>query len=139
MAIRITSVSTKIGYITSGCVLVVLGSALTIGLPVPFASVVACALALVLVLFAGRTFRGEGEPVEPGRPWWKMTAHLTSGVVFAVLFGFQAIYVLIDVVTQPESAVLIVPLVTNAVIAMLFAYSSVRLRAAARATLAHDQ
>ncbi|MEC5148924.1 hypothetical protein [Cryobacterium sp. GrIS_2_6] len=91
MAIRITSTSTKIGYLTSGCVLVILGSAMTIGLPLPVESVVAGALALVLVIFAARTFRAEDEPVEQRRPWWKMTAHRTSGVVFALLFDSQAI------------------------------------------------
>ncbi|TFC27999.1 hypothetical protein E3O55_10770 [Cryobacterium sp. MDB1-18-2] len=139
MAIRITSTSTKIAYVTSGCVLVILGSALTIGLPLPVASVAAAVLALVLVVFAARTFRAEDEPVEQRRPWWKMTAHRTSGVVFALLFGSQAIYVLIAFVSRPESGGLMVPLVTNILIAMMFAFSSMRLGTTSPATASRNQ
>ncbi|MDY7544392.1 MULTISPECIES: hypothetical protein [unclassified Cryobacterium] len=139
MTIRITTTSTKIGYVTSSCVVVILGSALTIGLPLPVASVVTGALALVLVAFATRTFRGEGEPVEQRRPWWKMTAHRTSGFVFTLLFGAQAIYLLIAVISRPESGLLIVPLITNAVIAAMFAFSSMRLGVTARAIASNKQ
>jgi len=138
MAIRITSTSTKIGYVVASCVLLILGAALAIGLPLP-ASVVVGVLALILVGFAARTFRGVGEPVEQRRPLWKMTASPASGFVVTLFFGSQTIYLLISVLSGSDSVGSIIPLVVDAFIATMFALSSLRLRAIERATASGKQ
>ncbi|TFB90695.1 hypothetical protein E3O44_03670 [Cryobacterium algoricola] len=139
MPIRITSTSTKIAYVVASCVVFMLGAALAIGLPSSAIPVVAGVLALIVVGFAVRTFRGEGEPVEQRRPWWKMTARPTSGFVFALLFGSQAIYVLLTFRGGSDSASSIIPIVVDGLIATMFALSSLRLGALDRTTASEKQ
>ena len=139
MPIRITSTSTKIAYVVASCVVFILGAALAISLPSSAVPVVAGVLALIVVGFAVRTFRGEGGPVEQRRPWWKMTARPTSGFVFALLFGSQAIYVLLTFRSDSDSASSIIPIVVDGLIATMFALSSLRLRALDRTTASEKQ
>ena len=139
MPVRITSTSTKIAYVVASFVIFFLGAALAVGLPSSAVPVVAGVLALIVVGFAVRTFRGEGEPVTEGRPWWKMTARPTSGFVFALLFGSQAIYVLLTFRSDSDSASSIIPIVVDGLIATMFALSSLRLRALDRTTASEKQ
>ena len=39
-----------------------------------------------------RTFRGRGEPIEPSRPWWRMSALPTASFVLSVVFAIRSIF-----------------------------------------------
>lgn len=132
MPVRITSSSTKIAYVVVCYVIGIFAAIVAAAaLALPAGNILMAALVLLAVAFAARVFRGEDEKVSKQRPWWKMTAHSTSGFVFAVLFGLQVSY-LVSIAVSSSEGVPIVGLLVNAVIAVMFVNSSLRLRAAER-------
>ncbi|ROS77918.1 hypothetical protein EDF24_0686 [Curtobacterium sp. PhB130] len=90
---RITTAQAKVGYVVGATVVEVLLALLlwAIGLPdaaVPFLS----AIGLVAMVVGGvRLFRGEDEPVEPPRAWWRMTARPFAGFLLAAYFVADAL------------------------------------------------
>ncbi|ROP63658.1 MULTISPECIES: hypothetical protein [unclassified Curtobacterium] len=91
---RITTAQAKVGYVVGATVVEVLLALLlwAIGLPdaaVPFLS----AIGLVAMVVVGvRLFRGEDEPVEPPRAWWRMTARPFAGFLLAAYFVADALF-----------------------------------------------
>ncbi|MDJ0350774.1 hypothetical protein [Cryobacterium sp. PH29-G1] len=129
MSLRITSTSTKIGYVVAAYVvgpLIVLFVALVAGPPLAAAATVM--LLLAVVGFAVRTFRGEGEPVAAPRAWWRMTAQPTSGFVFSALFLGQAVSLAFTAAPRTDVGAFIAIAPVYAGLGALFAYSSIRLR-----------
>lgn len=95
-----------------------------------------------LALIAGfwtccaRLFRGDGEPVRPPRPWWKMTHRSPASWFFAVVIGGTFVWNVVLVATgsviRPGDSlgwILLVALrlVAGAALASLFVNSAIRL------------
>jgi hypothetical protein len=85
---RITTAQAKVGYVVAATVIGILLTLVlvTFGLPdtaVPFVAAVGF---LVMVVVGVRLFRGEDEPVEPPRAWWRMTARPFAGFLLAAYF-----------------------------------------------------
>lgn len=93
VAIRITSASTKAGVVVSGMVLsVFLGFGAVFVAGEVGAVTAALAVTVALVVFCGRTFRGEGESVQQRRPAWKLSGGSVSSLVMvAVAYFFSAL------------------------------------------------
>jgi hypothetical protein len=135
MSVRISSDQTKVGYVVAAYVLgifVAISSALVAG--VPQAGAVTGIFLLVTVGFAVRNFRGDGEPVDAPRKWWRMTWRPTSGFVFAVVFLVQASSSAFAVALAPgrDSEAYVVMALVYAFLGALFTYSSIRLRSLAK-------
>ncbi|TWX34980.1 hypothetical protein ES689_14145 [Frigoribacterium sp. ACAM 257] len=92
MPLRITTATTKIGVVI---VAVVLGSSL--GLLAAFllgstaGALVLLAVTVATVVFCGRTFRADDEPIAPARPAWRLTGGTTSSIVMAGFFVCQGV------------------------------------------------
>jgi hypothetical protein len=129
MSVRITRASTKIGYVVLSFVFgpvilafwgLIFGTA---GL-----TIASCVLVLGLVGFAARTFRGEDEPRDPPRAWWRMTSYPAAGYIVAALFGVPLVLQpLIGSAGSNGLGVLVELIVT-----IMFLQSSIRLTRAAR-------
>lgn len=71
-------------------------------------AVVVSAFDIAAILFGARIFRGNGEPLEPFRPWWKMTARRPLSVVlgiFSLIFLVTGTAMLAAAAIGVESAV----------------------------------
>ncbi|GAA4385000.1 hypothetical protein [Agromyces bauzanensis] len=89
------------------------------------------------LLLGARIFRGRGEPVDPPRPWWQMTARpplsRRLGILFLVLTVMSVATMFIAVFAPSAAApaadvpVVIVALLEYAAIAWLYLNSAVRL------------
>ena len=53
--------------------------------PVEASVLLNAAIGAAVYVAASRSFRGAGEPVEPPRPWWRMTARPKGSLVLAIL------------------------------------------------------
>ncbi|WP_431246872.1 hypothetical protein [Leifsonia xyli] len=87
MRVRVVSPVSKAAYVVVVFALVIL---VTVPLGAFWPALGAlCGTAVVLtaVIVAARCFRGEDEPVDPPRPWWKMADAPAAGFVWAVLFA----------------------------------------------------
>jgi hypothetical protein len=85
---RITTAQAKVGYVVAATVIGILLSLLlfAFGLPDVVVPMIA-AIGFVLMVGIGvRVFRGEDEPVEPPRAWWRMTARPFAGFLLAAYF-----------------------------------------------------
>jgi hypothetical protein len=85
---RITTAQAKVGYVVAATVIGILLSLLlfAFGLPDVVVPMIA-AIGFVLMVGIGvRVFRGEDEPVEPPRAWWRMTARPLAGFLLAAYF-----------------------------------------------------
>ncbi|KRE29062.1 hypothetical protein [Agromyces sp. Soil535] len=95
---------------------------------------------LVAILLGARVFRGRGEPIEPARTWWRMTARpklsWRLGILFLVLsVGSATRLVLLAIGAWPvgptgaDGDILgIAVLVEYGLIAFLYLNSAIRLR-----------
>ncbi|HEX4058703.1 MAG TPA: hypothetical protein VHX87_10370 [Galbitalea sp.] len=99
-------------------------------------------LVLLMILLAGRVFRGATEPGNEPRPWWRMTGAPTAGFLLGVIFGLAAIGLLvyaIAVETDPvvhhfrsQEPYVVVTCLVFAALGVLYLTSSARLLDAAR-------
>jgi hypothetical protein len=85
---RITSVLAKLGYVVAASVIGFLLLLLLFAFRLPDAvEPLIAAIGFVLMVGIGvRVFRGEDEPVEPPRAWWRMTARPFAGFLLAAYF-----------------------------------------------------
>ena len=83
----------------------------------------------VVWIYGGtRIFRGAGELIQPPRPWWRMTASPRAGFVLGILvFAPAVIFYIALVATEPFVAAWWLFMLENAVWAVLYISSSVRL------------
>jgi uncharacterized membrane protein YfcA len=99
-------------------------------------------LVLLLILLAGRVFRGAREPGDQPRPWWRMTGAPTAGFVLGAIFGIAALGLLLYAVAIETDAVVhkfrsqepyvVVTCIVFAVLGLLYLTSSARLLGIAR-------
>ena len=129
MPIRVTKASTKISYVVVSCLF---GPFILVFWAVTFGTtgltIASCVLLVGLVGFAARTFRGEDEPRDPPRAWWRMTSHPAAGYVFAALFG-------VPLVLQPligSGGSNYAGVLFELFLTIMFLQSSIRLTRAAR-------
>lgn len=130
MALRVTSPTGKLGALVAGWVLILLaglGTTLTAGFELGATAI--GALTLVLVVLCARSFRADGEPVEPPRPWWKLTGGVRSGLVVAALFAVQAISLASSSLDSDSRGPFLLWSLVYLGVAALFTNSSLRLRA----------
>ena len=98
---------------------------------------------IVVVVLGSRWFRGTDEPVEPPRPWWRMTAQPPAGYLLAVLFllnaGTQAYALLVnDLATLAAVGVLwptVIALACHGLIGLAYLHSSIRLSRSERGAI----
>lgn len=57
-----------------------------LGAPSQVGSITNATLTLAGFILGARWFRGQGEPIEPARPWWQMTARRTLSRVLGIIF-----------------------------------------------------
>lgn len=92
MTLRIVNPYGKFLYVLIGGIAVVLLNLLVAALVGPVVGPVLYVVVLFGWILAGaRVFRVPEEPIEPPRPWWKLTGRPTAGFVLAALFALQAI------------------------------------------------
>lgn len=88
LSVRIVRWELKLAYVVGtwivGWALVVLVDAL--GTPAFASLVFNYALNAVTFYYATRVFRGKGEPLEPARQWWRMTAWRPLSLRLGILF-----------------------------------------------------
>ena len=91
---RITTAQAKVGYVVGATVVEVLLALLLWAIGLPDAAVpLLSAIGLVAMVVVGvRLFRGEDEPVEPPRAWWRMTARPFAGFLLAAYFVADALF-----------------------------------------------
>jgi hypothetical protein len=127
--LRITSAGGKVGFFVAGYV-GLFCAALFSALLVNFTAGAAIYVVLFLVwaTLGTRFFRGDGEPVEPSRPWWKLTARPTAGWILAALLFLQSVWVLTSSLAGPGAAGSVLVAAVYFIVAALFVHSSIRLR-----------
>jgi hypothetical protein len=116
-----------VGYI--GVVLLSILATVAIGGGVGLAGAAVAFAAFIGV--GARLFRGDGEPVAPPRPWWRMTARPLAGFVLAALFGVQAVSSVVTSLVSPAGAPTGALTIVSVLAALAYLHSSVRLRAPA--------
>lgn len=137
MAIRITSASTKAGVVVSGMVLSVFLGFGTVFIAGEVGAVTAALVVTVaLVVFCGRTFRGEGEPVQQRRPAWKLSGGIVSSLVMGVIAVFYALALMFS---EPSgslglSAAVVGPFYVLVAVAYFFSAFNLRRELKARRT-----
>ncbi|WP_165063346.1 hypothetical protein [Marisediminicola senii] len=127
---RITTPVGKVAAVVVGYIIVLLAGLLAVvatGSPT-IAAAATIALLVGLLVLCTRTFRGAGEPVEPSRPWWRLTGGPPSGFVMAALFALQGISYFLVVPTGGDDAAAVAPIAAPfyLLVAAAFVYSSVR-------------
>jgi hypothetical protein len=92
MTPRILNPYGKFLYVLMGGIAVVLLNLLVAALVGPVVGPVLYVVVLFgWIIVGARIFRVPEEPIEPPRPWWKLTGQPTAGFVLAALFALQAI------------------------------------------------
>jgi hypothetical protein len=85
-------------------------------------------LTVLLVILGTRLFRGADEDVAPGRPWWRMTGGVPSGIVLGALCALVALGSAVGFVgltlstLAPKDTVDLPDLLINTVLAAVLAY-----------------
>ena len=126
---RIVSDSGKVAAIVIG-VIVILAAALTIGVAggVLVGYVVSVLLTVAFLTVVVRCFRGDGEPVQPPRAWWRATHRAAAGyVVGANLFFLQACAFALGQGPGGRTGLALVSGGVDFIIAAYFVHSSARL------------
>ncbi|GAA1961666.1 hypothetical protein [Agromyces allii] len=101
---RIVRWEFKVLYIAVAWIVgyVIVNALASIGAPIEVVTLVNLITLAVPFALAVRVFRGQGEPVEPARAWWRMTAwptlSLRLGVLFTIVAAFGAFSVVIAIV-----------------------------------------
>jgi len=127
MLIRISSATAKVGVVVAGAVLtffVGLGVASFMAEGGVFLLV--AGLTLALVVFCGRVFRAETEPVSPARPTWKLSGGATSSAVLGVLFLAYAASFTISEIGSGPAWISIAGVAIYGLLAIAYFHSSVR-------------
>lgn len=126
---RIRNGSAKAAFVIGGyLVSVVSGTIVELAFGPGRGVIVSGMIALVVVLWLTRCFRGENESDAP-RSWWRMSAHPTAGFVLAGWFLVQGVVTGLSVAFDaPPGAG--VSAVVSSVIAVGYLNSSVRLATA---------
>ncbi|MBF4571557.1 hypothetical protein ITJ64_03420 [Herbiconiux sp. VKM Ac-1786] len=92
MRLRILNPYGKFLYVLVGWIAVLLINLLVVALVGPVVGPVLYVVVLFgWILVGARIFRVPEEPIEPPRPWWRLTGRPTAGFVLAALFALQAI------------------------------------------------
>lgn len=135
---RILNPYGKFLYVLVGWIAVVLINLLVVALVGPVVGPVLYVVVLFgWILVGARIFRVPEEPIEPPRPWWKLTGRPTAGFVLAALFALQAITNQVSLVlggrglADDDGGTASVTVVTAAcaIAAVAYLASSLRLRA----------
>ena len=87
---RIVRKRWKFVYIVGGYAALWGIARVTENLPVPIYVGLDYILWFVYIMVAVRSFRGRDEPLEPPRPWWRMTARPAAGFNLGALFVLAA-------------------------------------------------
>lgn len=128
MSFRISSDAAKANYvIVAWVVSIFVGISAAVVAGFPAATAVWAVVFLAVVSFAVRNFRGVGEPVEPPRAWWRMTAAPASGFFFGAVFLIQALYLAVSWAADPGVSSFLIIAILNLVVGSLFLNSSIRL------------
>ncbi|WP_308464766.1 hypothetical protein [Rathayibacter soli] len=129
--LRIRKTRWKVAYIVVAVVLATTlnGFVFSRFLPTPVAAILSNAVTLLLYFGGARSFRGAGEPVEPPRAWWRMTARPTAGLVIGSLLTLS---VTLDVFGTASRAPgyefsNFLNTVVDAVLVVFYVHSSIRL------------
>ena len=129
----------KFAYLAGGYVALVIIARVTDPLPLPVYYAIDYALFFAYLIFAVRAFRGKDEPIEPPRPWWRLTAKPKAGFWLAAFFAFGATaFVVPDPNTMPRQYE-IGHLVQSFVVAVLYLNSSIQLLRRARTRAPVDE
>jgi membrane protease YdiL (CAAX protease family) len=122
---RITTAQGKVGFVVGAVVVEVLVLLLLLALGVPdgLAPFLGALCFLAVVVVGVRTFRGPDEPVEPPRPWWRMTAGPVVGFLLAAYFVGDAVLAR----TSVDGTADVGGLVVSLLVAAAYAGSSVTL------------
>ncbi|MEY9951035.1 hypothetical protein [Leifsonia sp. EB34] len=133
MPVRIIAAHAKITFFVVGIpVILTAGWSMGIAVGGAIGITLSSVLAVALLVVAGRTFRGAGEPILPPRAWWRLTAGPVAGFVVAVLFALSGIGSAISGVGSDGSAALTVWVVVfDFAVAAAYANSSTRLLSSA--------
>ncbi|WP_448809134.1 hypothetical protein [Agromyces bauzanensis] len=106
-----------------------------IGVPDLAVSIAGAVIDLALLLLGARIFRGRGEPVDPPRAWWRMTARPKLSRWLGGIFLVLAISIPISALlgTPADRAAVDIPItiigtLEFAVLAGLYLNSAIRLR-----------
>jgi hypothetical protein len=138
MRLRILNPYGKFLYVLVGWIAVVLINLLVVALVGPVVGPVLYVVVLFgWILVGARIFRVPEEPIEPPRPWWRLTGRPTAGFVLAALFALQAITNQLTLVIGDRgragedggTASVTVVTVACAIAAVAYLASSLRLRA----------
>lgn len=115
-AFRITTAQGKVGFLVGAVVVEVLVMLLLLALGVPdgLAPFIGALWFLAVVVVGVRTFRGPGEPVEPPRAWWRMTAGPVVGFLLAASFVGDAVVARASVAGSADVGGLVVSLLAAA-------------------------
>lgn len=115
-AFRITTAQGKVGFLVGAVVVEVLVMLLLLALGVPdgLAPLIGALWFLAVVVVGVRTFRGPGEPVEPPRAWWRMTAGPVVGFLLAAYFVGDAVVARASVAGSADVGGLVVSLLVAA-------------------------
>jgi hypothetical protein len=137
---RILNPYAKFLYVLVGWIAVVLLNLLVVALVGPVVGPVLYVVVLFgWILVGARIFRVPEEPIEPPRPWWRLTGRPTAGFVLAALFALQAITNQVSLVLSDRgragdgddggTASVTVMTAACAIAAVAYLASSLRLRA----------
>ncbi|MFF2371081.1 hypothetical protein [Agromyces sp. NPDC058110] len=121
---------------------VIVSALASIGVPIPVVTLVNVLTFALPFALAVRIFRGQGEPVEPARAWWRITAWPTLsrrlGVLFVVVAAFGGFSVAVALSgtalpglgRTPGVGPTVGGTVESALLALLYLNSAVRLKRA---------
>ena len=125
---RIVSDSGKVAAIVLG-VVVVPAAALMVGLAsgALVGYLVSVLLTVAFMTVVVRCFRGDGEPVQPPRAWWRATHRPAAGFVVGAVFFLQACTFALGLEPGGRPAPALVSAGVDLIIAAYFIHSSVRL------------
>lgn len=128
--LRIRKTGWKFVYIVVGEGLILaIGFLILRGLPQPIPPIVGNLLTLAFYFVATRSFRGQGEPIEPPRVWWRVTSKPKAGFVLGSFLAFSLIVSVIQELVKPDAsfAFNVGGLLVSAFLAVVYFNSSIRL------------
>ncbi len=109
------------GAVVAGTLLAIL---VTFGIDENAGNLVSAVFSVCAVATGCRVFRGESEDARQPRSWWRMTSKPLAGWILCALFALSAAS---SVLTIGQSPIVGVSVAADAVIALGYANSSVRL------------
>ena len=131
--LRVANPSVKVAFVV---VLLVAWRAATwfapLAIPAIAVEVASDVLWPVAVIALARSFRGEGEPFQPPRPWWRLTVQSRIGWFIGGYYALLEIIGLIVPVRVDRYVAVAVSVVCGLFLAAAFLNSSIRLTIARR-------